>query len=51
MIESLHGRYMSSKQRGSVEAHLFASVRLVELLAGPDVANDLRFKGIASLEG
>ncbi len=50
MIESLHGRYMSSKQRGSVEAHLFASVRLVELLAGPDVANDLRLKGIASLE-
>jgi hypothetical protein len=50
MIESLHGRYMSAKQRGSVEAHLFASVRLVELLAGPDVANDLRLKGIASLE-
>ena len=49
-IESMHGRFLSHKQRGSVEANMFASVRLVELLAGPDVANDLRLKGIAAFE-
>lgn len=49
MIESLHGRFLSTKQRTSAEANLYASVRLVELLAGPDVANDLRLKGVEAL--
>jgi hypothetical protein len=50
-IGTLYGRYFSSKQRNAVEANLYASVRLVELLAGPDIANDLRLKGVAALEG
>ncbi len=50
MIESMHGRFLSTKQRGSAEANLYASVRVVELLAGPDVANDLRLRGVAALE-
>ena len=50
MIESMHGRFLSTKQRNSAEANLYASVRLVELLAGPDVANNLRLKGVEALE-
>jgi len=50
MIESMHGRFLSTKQRTSAEANLYASVRLVELLAGPDVANGLRLKGVEALE-
>jgi len=50
-IDTLHGRYFSTKQRGAVEANLYASVRLIELLAGPDVANDLRLKGVEALSG
>lgn len=49
-IDSLQGRFLSTKQRGAVEANLYASVRLVELLAGPDIANNLRLKGVAAIE-
>jgi hypothetical protein len=51
MIESMQGRFLTTKQRGSAEANLYASVRLIELLAGPDVANDLRLRGVSALEG
>jgi len=49
MIDSISGRYLSHNQRKAAESNLYASVRLIELLAGPDAANDLRLRGIAIL--
>ena len=49
VLDNMGGRYMNGQQRLAVEANLYASVRLVELLGGPDGANDLRLKGLSIL--